>query len=147
MEYPSNWQPLQDQQSGAVTFAPQAGVAQNAIAYGVIVAAFQAANASSIDQATQQLISQLQQQNPGMRTAGNLQKIRVNGIQGRSVDLLGQSPITGANGQPLQERDWLVTLPAGNGAAVSIIFVAPERDFARLRPTYEQMLRSFHLNQ
>ena len=146
LEYPSDWQPMQEQQSGSVTFAPQAGVAQNGIAYGVVVSPFQPQNASNLDDATQQLISGLQQQNPGMRQAGEIQKIRVNGVLGRSVDLLGQSPIAGRDGQPLPERDWLVTLPADNGANVSLIFVAPENDFSRLRPTFEQMLKTFRLN-
>ena len=147
LEYPSNWQPVQEQQSGLVTFAPQAGVVQNAIAYGVLVAPFQPQSANNLDDATQQLISSLQQRNPGMRQAGEIQKIRVNGVLGRSVDLLGQSPLAGSNGQPLQERDWLVTLPYNDGANVSLIFVAPENDFARLRPTFEQMLKTFRLNQ
>ena len=147
LEYPSNWQPMQDQQSGTVTIAPQAGVAQNGVAYGVVVAPFQPQNVNDLDDATQQLISTLQQQNPGMRQAGNIQKIRVNGVLGRSVDLLGQSPLAGPNGQPLQERDWLVTLPNNDGAGFSLIFVAPENDFSRLRPTFEQMLKSFRLNQ
>jgi Peptidase family M48 len=147
MEYPGNWQPLQGQQPGSVTFAPQTGVAQNGIAYGVVVSPFQPQNANDFDGATQQLISSLQQQNPGMRPAGDIQKIRVNGVLGRSVDLLGQSPLAGRDGQPQRERDWLVTLPDDNGAGISLIFVAPENDFSRLRPTFEQMLRSFHLNQ
>jgi hypothetical protein len=147
LEYPSNWQPMQDQQAGTVTIAPQAGIAQNGIAYGVVVAPFQPQNAGDLNDSTQQLISSLQQQNPGMRQAGNIQKIRVNGVLGRSVDLLGQSPLAGSNGQPLQERDWLVTLPYNDGAGISLIFVAPENDFSRLRPTFEQMLKSFRLNQ
>jgi hypothetical protein len=146
LEYPSNWRPTQEQQSGLVTFAPQAGVVQKGIAYGVLIAPFQPPNSNSLDDATQQLISGLQQQNPGMRTAGDIQKIRVNGVLGRSVDLLGQSPLAGRDGQPLQERDWLVTLPGDNGANVSLIFIAPENDFSRLRPTFEQMLKTFRLN-
>jgi hypothetical protein len=147
IEYPSDWQPLQDQQSGGVTIAPQAGVSQNGLAYGAVIGPFQAQNASSLDTATQQLISTLQQQNPGMRQAGKIQQIRVNGISGRSVDLLGQSPLAGPNGQPLPEHDWLVTLPYSNGAVISLVFVAPEKDFPRLRPTFEHMLKTFHLNQ
>jgi hypothetical protein len=68
-------------------------------------------------------------------------------VLGQSVDLIGQSPLAGSNGQPMQERDWLVTLPYNDGAGISLIFVAPENDFSRLRPTFEQMLKSFHLNQ
>jgi peptidase M48-like protein len=147
MEHPGAWQPLQGQQSGSVTFAPPDGLVQNAIAYGVVVSPFQPQNAGDFDDATRQLISSLQQQNPGMRAAGEVQKIRVNGVLGRSVDLLGQSPLTGPDGQPQRERDWLVTLPYNGGGAVSLIFVAPENDFARLRPTFEQMLKTFRLNQ
>ncbi len=147
IEYPTNWQAMQDQQSGGVTIAPQAGVSQGGVAYGAVIGAFQPQNANDLNSATQQLIATLQQQNPGLRQAGNLQNIRVNGVPGKSVDLLGQSPIAGSNGQPLQEHDWLVTLPAGNGAVVSLVFVAPEHDFNRLRPTFQQMLRTFRLNQ
>jgi Zn-dependent protease with chaperone function len=147
MDYPSNWQAAQDQQSGGVTIAPQAGVSQGGIAYGAVIGPFQAQNANTIDDATQQLISTLQQQNQGMRQAGRIQSIRVNGVSGRSVDLLGQSPIAASNGQPLQEHDWLVTLPYSNGAVISLVFVAPEKDFSRLRPTFEHMLKTFRLNQ
>jgi hypothetical protein len=147
MDYPGNWQPIQDQQSGTVVLAPQAGVSQTGIAYGAMVAQFQPQGANSLDDAAQQLIASLQQQNPGLRAAGNAQTIRVNGISGRSVDLIGQSPIAGPNNQPLQERDWLVTLPGPNGALMYLVFIAPEKDFSHLRPTFEHMLKTFHLSQ
>ncbi|MGZ4834184.1 MAG: M48 family metalloprotease [Terriglobales bacterium] len=147
MDYPSNWQAAQDQQSGSVLIAPQAAVSQSGIAYGALVSQFQPQNANSLDDATQQLIASLQQQNPGMRVAGRAQNIRVNGVSGRSVDLLGQSPIAGSNGQPLEEHDWLVALPDANGNLVSLVFIAPEKDFSHLRPTFEHMLKSFRLSQ
>ncbi len=147
IDYPSNWQTGQDQQSGSVTIAPQAGVSQNGLAYGMIAGPFQPQNAGNLDDATQQLISSLQQQNPGMRVAGRFQKITVNGVLGRSVDLLGQSPLAGSDGRPLEEHDWLITLPGGNGAIVSMVFVAPENDFSRLRPTFEHMLKTFRMGQ
>lgn len=147
MDYPSNWQAAQDQQSGSVLIAPQAAVSQSGIAYGALVSQFQPQNADSLDDATQQLIASLQQQNPGMRVAGRAQTIRVNGVAGRSVDLLGQSPIAGSNGQPLEEHDWLVALPDASGNVVSLVFIAPEKDFSHLRPTFEHMLKSFRLSQ
>ena len=147
MDYPSNWQAAQDQQSGSVLIAPQAAVSQSGIAYGALVSQFQPQNANSLDDATQQLIASLQQQNPGMRVAGREQNIRVHGVSGRSVDFLGQSPIAGSNGQPLEEHDWLVALPDANGNLVSLVFIAPEKDFSHLRPTFEHMLKSFRLSQ
>jgi hypothetical protein len=79
--------------------------------------------------------------------AGNPQNIRVNGVSGRSVDLLGTSPLRAQNGQPVRERDWLVTLPASDGSVVYMVFVSPEPDFSRLRPTFEHMLKTFRFSQ
>ena len=130
---------------GAVTIAPQAGVTQGAIAYGAIVAGGQDPNASSLDQATQDLIQNMQQQNPGLRVSGNMQSIQVNGLQGRSVILRGNSPVQ-RNGQPLPERDWVITLPyQSGGGLLYLVFIAPENDFDRLRPTYEKMLNSLQV--
>ncbi len=143
--YPDNWQASGDQNSGAITLAPPAGVTQGAIAYGVIVAAGQDPNASSLDQATQDLIQNMQRQNPGLRVSGNMQSIQVNGLQGRSVTLTGTSPVQ-RNAQPLPERDWLITLPyQGGGGLLYLVFIAPENDFGRLRPTYEKMLNSLQV--
>ena len=143
--YPDNWQASGDQNSGAVTIAPQAGVTQGAIAYGAIVAGGQDPNASSLDQATQDLIQNMQQQNPGLRVSGNMQSIQVNGLQGRSVILRGNSPVQ-RNGQPLPERDWVITLPyQSGGGLLYLVFIAPENDFDRLRPTYEKMLNSLQV--
>jgi Zn-dependent protease with chaperone function len=145
IDYPSNWQVMpSQQQSGGLLIAPQAAVSQTGIAYGVLINAAQPQNATSLDDATNQLIASIVQSNPGMQQAGSRQNIQVNGIPSKSVDLMGVSPIQGPDGQPLQEHDWLVTLPSGNGQVVYLIFIAPQRDFSRLRPTFEYMLRMFH---
>jgi Zn-dependent protease with chaperone function len=145
IDYPSNWQPTQDQQSGGVTIAPPAGVTQGAIAYGVVIGAAQP-QASSLDDAVNQLVQGMTQQNQGLRQTGSLQSIRVNGLAGRAVDLSGPSPITDGSRQ-LQEHDWLVALPYGQGGLVYLVFVAPDRDFNQLKGTYNDMLRTFRLNQ
>ena len=113
-----------------------------------MLAPFQPQNAGNLDDATQQLISSLQQQNPGMRVAGKFQKItRERRVRDGRWTCSGQSPLAGPDGQPLQEHDWLITLPGGSGSVISLVFVAPEKDFSRLRPTFEHMLKTFHLNQ
>jgi predicted Zn-dependent protease len=144
IDYPDNWQPTQDQQSGGVTIAPVAGATQGAVAYGVVIG--QAApQANSLDDAVNQLIQNMTQSNQGMRQTGGLQNIRVNGVAGRAADLAGPSPIA-EGGKQIQEHDWLVALPAQNGL-VYLVFVAPERDFSQLKNTYSEMLRTFRLNQ
>jgi hypothetical protein len=144
IEYPENWQPYPDQSGTAVTIAPQGGLSQDAIAYGVLLNQAAAQNAGSLDQATQQLINSIRQQNPDLRANGNPQAITVNGVRGQSVDLIGNSPVQ-ENGRPLQERDWLVTMPHSNGSLLYVVFIAPERDFGKLRPAFQHMLRSLQL--
>ncbi|HEX5411160.1 MAG TPA: M48 family metallopeptidase [Terriglobia bacterium] len=145
IQHPSNWQARQDQQGGGVTIAPDAGVSETGIAYGVMISAFQPQNAGSLDDAVQELVSGLAQQNPGMRVNSS-RNIAVNSVRAKSVDITGQSPL-GSNGRPLEEHDWLVALPYQQNRVIYVVFVAPQRDFSRLRSTFEQMLRSFRLNQ
>ena len=143
ISFPSNWAIASGQNS--LTIAPKAGAGQNAIAYGVVLSQAQDSNASSLDQATQDLIQNLQQSNPGMRQNGNLSRVSVNGTEGRRVDLSSNSPIQ-QNGSPLPERDRLVVVPgSGGGSLVYLIFIAPERDFGSLEPTFQRMLESLRL--
>ena len=145
IDYPSNWRPMQDQQSGGVTIAPASGAsAQGSVAYGVVIGSA-APQANSLDDAVNQLVQGLTQQNQGMRQAGQLQNIRVNGVTGRAVDLIGLSPIA-EGGKHIEEHDWLVALPAQQGL-VYLVFVAPERDFGQLKGTYQDMLRTFRMNE
>lgn len=143
--YPDNWQVYGDPNS-AITIAPAAGIAQNNVAYGVLVNAFEPQNTTSLNTATQQLIASIEQSNPDLRVVGRPQVINVNGQQGRSVDMMGSSPVQ-QNGRPEQERDWLVTVPRADGTMLYMVFVAPSDDFNHLRPTFQQMLRSFRIKQ
>ena len=136
---PDNWQ-VNNSQTGVV-IAPSSAVSAGAIAYGVILSTAQDANTSSLDQAMQGLIENLQQSNPGLQVSGSVQQVRVNGVEARSVNLNGTSPVQ-ENGRPLPEQDSLVALPGSGGGLFYLIFIAPERDFAKLRPTYEKMLDS-----
>jgi hypothetical protein len=141
ISYPDNWQ-AQSGQSG-ITIAPPAGAADGAIAYGAVISAAQDQNAGNLDQATRDLVQNLQQANQ-IQPAGSISRVSVNGMDGRSVELKGDSPVQ-HNGKPVPERDWLVTVPGSQGGIVYVIFVAPESDFDRLRPTFEKMLNSLRL--
>jgi len=141
--YPDNWRVFRDESGNGVTIAPPAGVTEGAVAYGAVINASNS-RASSLDEETQAVISALEQSNPGLRARGKPQPVRVNGVEGRSVDLTGESPIA-PQGKPEPEHDWLVALPRPDGSVLYMVFIAPERDFSGLRPTYESMLRSLHL--
>lgn len=143
ISYPDNWQASGDQSSN-VTIAPQAAVSQGQVAYGVVIGGAQDSNAGSLDQATQDLVQSLQQSNPGLQASGNPQNIKVNGVQGKSVNLTGSSPLQ-QNGQPLPERDWLVTVPRQQGGLLYMVFIAPQKEFSQLNSTYQKMLQSLQV--
>jgi hypothetical protein len=144
LQYPENWQPVAGSQT-AITIAPEGGVSQSSIAYGVMVDEFSPSNPNApLNQQTQELIQGIREQNPDVRTVGNPQRITVNGVPGQSIDLMGNSPIE-SNGRAIAERNWLVTLPRQDGTLLYLVFIAPDKDFNKLRPSFEKMLRSLRM--
>ena len=144
IEYPENWQVMMPKQPGqSVTIAPQAGIADNNVGYGVILsgAAPPKGEQIGIDDATRQLVKDMEQ-NESLKQEGEVLPITVSGIEGRSVALHSVSPFPDANGKPQKERDWLVTIPQRDGTVIFMIFVAPESHFDRFQPTYKVMLNS-----
>ncbi|HMF89195.1 MAG TPA: M48 family metalloprotease [Candidatus Angelobacter sp.] len=139
--YPQNWKTAGN--SSSFVIAPQEGVLQSGIAYGVLINA--APNArGSLDQATEQILASIEKDNPGTRTSGEIKTIDVDGVEGRSVLLSGTSPLQ-QGGQALPERDWVVTFEHPRGGLIYMVFVSPERDFSQLRATYQRMLDSVML--
>ena len=145
ISYPQNWQIFGDQNS-SVTIAPQSGVSENAVAYGVILNNYQPEDSNTtLDQATHDLLASLRQGNPDLREIGHDENIRVNGASGKSVDLIGTSPLKDQNGRTVQERDWLVTFQRRDGTLLYLVFISPDKDFGSMRPTFEQMLKTVRL--
>lgn len=141
ISYPSNWRVFPGANGAGLTIAPSAAISQGSIAYGVVMDGSKAGGPISMDEATDQLVSALQQSNPGLRANGSPRRIQVDGMEGRSIELTGRSPLR-RNDEPLAERDWLVTVPQRQGGILYFVFIAPENEFGQLRPTYERMLDS-----
>jgi Zn-dependent protease with chaperone function len=147
IQHPENWQVKMPERRGQfVTIAPQGGITNNGIGYGVLLSgvAAQRGGPTNIDNVMAQL-SQDMQKNDGLKPLGNVQAITVANIQGRSIMFQSNAPFPGANGQPQLERDWLVAVPRGDGSVIFMIFVAPQSEFAQFQPTYEAMLKSIEL--
>jgi hypothetical protein len=140
ISYPENWQPGGDQNMALI--APPAGAGQSGIAYGVVIGSQQAS--ADLDQAAQQVVQSVIQDNAGMQADGSISKIDVNGTEGRATFLRGNSPLQ-ENGKPAPERDWLVIVPNPRGGVTYLVFVSPERDFNKLQPVYQKMLQSLRL--
>jgi Zn-dependent protease with chaperone function len=142
ISYPSNWQATPGQTSA--TLAPAAGIGENAVAYGAIVSSAQNVDNTSLNDATQGLIQNLQQTNPGLRIYDSSRKIQAAGGDALSTMLEGKSPIQ-QNGQALPERDWLITLRRPEGGMLHVVFIAPEKEFNQLQPTFQKMLDSLQV--
>jgi hypothetical protein len=141
---PANWQATSEADGGA-TLAPPGGSGAFGLVYGAIVGKAQTdgvTDEDSLQSATQQLAQQISQQNGGLRQLTQIQAIRLNGRLANAMELRGRSPLV-ENGNTLPEHEWLIATPTSDGDLHYIVFVAPERDFPALRPTFIAMLNSF----
>jgi len=146
IRYPDNWTVTPAKQQGQfVTIAPTAGVTPTGVGYGVLLNGVPGPKGQplNIDEMTASLITQIRQSNELEQTARS-QSVMVSGVDGRSTMLRSPSPFPGRDGKTQFERDWLVTVPARDGM-IYMIFVAPEADFEKFRPTFEAMVRSVQL--
>ena len=145
VQYPENWKTSEKAGAGA-TIAPPNGVVSTAtdsstVIYGVIIDDFQPQQGTDLATATQQLIASIQQGNSGLKAATGIDDVRVNQRAGKSVEFLNQ----GASADGGTEHDWLVTVARDDGSLSYLVFVAPQKDFEALRPTYEQILKTFRV--
>ncbi len=147
LTYPGNWRVF-DGPGNGVTIAPGKGVrpamdGENAVVYGAIVDVYKPKPGADLGRGTDELVETLRQGNVGLAPTGNAADVTVDEHPAKSVELLnpGGSPAGGA------EHDWLVALGREDGSLSYMIFVAPEKDFGAIRPTFEQILRSFRLRQ
>jgi hypothetical protein len=145
LNYPSVWQASADSKGG-VTIAPAGGAGAFGVAYGVIVDTAKAAgaidDADSLANATMELAQRLSQQNGGMQQLGLTASLNINGQDANAMELRGRSPLV-ENGTTLPEHDWLITIRRPDGDLNYMVFVSPERDFARLRPVFTTMMNTF----
>jgi len=135
ISHPDNWQPTSGQNS--LTFAPQEGIVQGHIGYGAILGAAQSKSGKvNLEQDTQQLLQGIAQQNSNAKLAEQPQRITVGGSPAMITKLTSDSPYAST-----REVDVVVTVDRGKGLFY-MVFVAPESDFGRLEPIFQQMVKS-----
>jgi hypothetical protein len=143
LEYPSNWQVYGDQQSGAVTIAPGSGLVKGSdgatsVGYGMI-ASFYGADSGSVNlrAGTEQLIQQLQKENPEMTVAKAPRSIRVGGQAGLETVLFSHSPYP----NEAREVDLLVTTVRPQGL-LYVVFVTPGSEYGQVQNIYQRIIGS-----
>lgn len=164
IEQPDNWTASGPSTGFGVTFVPRGGVVTTArgqenLAYGVIVnhyVPFEGAigtsytdpqgsqfGASALEQASSDLVRQLQQANPHLdRVYGTEQRSTVSGRPTFSVRLAGQSSATGRS-----ERVTVVTRQLQDGHIVYVLMIAPGDDYDALAPTFDRMIRTLRVDE
>jgi predicted Zn-dependent protease len=88
----------------------------------------------TLDGATRQLVDEIRKESDGVRMAGALRSVAIGGLEGRSVTLAGDG-----------EVDWLVSALRPDGTLWYMVMIARERDSARFRPVFQQIVDSVRL--
>lgn len=147
LRVPGSWQRT-DQQGDSVIIAPPGAAGSFGVAYGALVGVAELQNDGVEDERTLELatdtIAHKLEQGSGLMQAGTLQRLTVNGNPANALPLRGTSPVyDGA--QPLPERELLVVVARPDADVVYLVFVAPERDFNSLQPTFSAILSGLSL--
>jgi hypothetical protein len=136
--YPDNWH--QYGQGSAITIAPDGGIINGALAYGMMMSTFEPDShrpgGASLEEATDQLLSDLQRSNTNMRITRSHEPMRVGGKSGYFMEASNQSPIGG------RETDWIVTALAPEGLLYYFVGVAPQNDFSSYSRAFEDVVDS-----
>ena len=137
IDRPENWQVMPGQQS-SVTIAPRAGASGGAVAYGVVIQSVSLPGASAVNalQVTSEIAQNLERGDTNMKHNGSVEAITVAGMGAGSLQLATVSPMLGRDGSEQPERDWLVSVPRGDGKAIYFVFVAPSADFDQLQANF-----------
>lgn len=139
--YPDNWQAY-GQGTSTLTVVPPEGIVESgslrAIAYGALVSVYepqrQQGRRLRIQEATAQLVRDLQQSNSNLRVTRQGRGPRIDGQESYSVFARGQSP---AGDQA--ELNWIVTSFRPEGLWY-VVFIAPESSWNSYEPIFRQML-------
>ncbi len=149
LKYPDNWKKYPDSGGGGVSFAPEGGIlddgsGHSALAYGLIIGVAQAkgdpSDGSALNNATGQVIQDLQKSNPSMKITRRGERLRLNGQPGLSTYLSNVSPAGG------QETDWVVTVLRPEGL-VYFVCVAPQSAYDNYDKTFSSILDSVRFSK
>ena len=144
LKYPDNWKKYPDSNGGGVSFAPEGGLVDDGsghstLAYGLIIGVAQAKgdpnDGTALNNATSQVIQDLQRSNPSMKITRQGERLRLNGQPGLSTYLSNVSPAGG------QETDWLVTVLRSEGL-VYFVCVAPQSAYDSYDKAFSSILDS-----
>src|SRR5438445_353405 len=150
VSYPSNWQ-VYESSSVGVTIAPPGGVGNvdgnSEVIYGALINHYdpfgnQSYGNISLQEATQDLLSEIQRTSPYLRLASNnAQQLRLSGGTALAATLRGTDPMTGVN-----ERVVVVTRQLSDEHLLYLLFITPDREANNYRNVLNAMISSLQIN-
>lgn len=163
LEVPSNWEVVQESETG-VTLAPPGGVRRQpsgalAIVVGAIVNHYRPFGSQprsrgaglvapgfddeiTLEAATDDLLDALLRASPYLRPARGARRLRLEDVPALTATLTGTSPSTGQ-----RERVVVVTRQLDDGHLVYLLFVTGGRDEAANDGVLEDMVRTMHVDE
>jgi len=163
IQYPENWRVAEPRSGYGVTILPEGGVArssggQEVLVYGVVINHYEpfegsigdvftdrrepVSGDSSLEQATNDLVNQLVQDNRHLSVVRNsTRRQTVDQARALSVVLAGTSPVTRE-----EERVTVFTRELPDGHVIYALFIAPGRDYSELSGTFQKMITSLRVN-
>lgn len=164
IEQPDNWTTSAAAGAYGVTLVPRGGLmtddrGRNSLAYGVIVSHYvpfdgaigtgftdsqnSGYGASPLEQATSDLVQQIEQANPSLsRVDGSEQRRTISGQNSLSVRLAGRSS---ANGRG--EQVTVITRALADDHIVYLLLIAPTDEYAALESTFDHIVRSLRVSE
>jgi Zn-dependent protease with chaperone function len=142
---PSNWRDVADNEENTVTFAPNGayGTLQNGqfvFTHGVQLGVAQTSS-YNLQQATDQLVNALLQNNGYLRAQGRYQRGTIDGRSALALRLGGVSDVTGRG-----EAVTIYTTMLRNGGLFYMIAVAPQDEAYNYQRTFDDIRNSIRLN-
>jgi Zn-dependent protease with chaperone function len=146
LQYPSNWKAHASSSGDGATFYPDGGVVERQsgpqeLLYGVIVShyrSFDPLEAPTLDDATRDVVKQIEQSNPYLRLIdGSQRKQSIGDAEVLSVSLAGKSPVTGET-----EHVDVASRLIQNGQILYALAIAPEKEHAKLSGAFTKMVAS-----
>lgn len=156
VNYPSNWQVYRGN-NGGVTIAPQGAVGNvgnsTEIVYGLMVNHYapfgnngsylQQQGRSSLSNATQDLLQQIQRNSPHLSAIrGSAQQFNLDGRTAMATSLRGRNPNTG-----IDERVTVVTRQLPDAHLIYMVFVTPEREASNYASVLNSVVQSMQIDE
>ncbi len=137
---PSNWRELPGSDSNSIMFAPEGGYGQQGITHGIMVGAARASS-RGLQQATEEYVESLLQNNPYLRRQSGYTRGTLGGRTALASQFSGRSSITGRN-----EIVTVYTAQLRDGNLIYFITVVPQTETSRYGGVFNNIMRTFQIS-